>query len=321
MLRYLDAGGRALMRPDEPGAIPDSAVWVDLLDPDSEELATAAEFVGVDLPTRADMEEIEASSRTYREGEARIMTATLVSAAGREMPQDGPVSFVLNANRLVTVRYHEPRPFDSYLARLGRRTDEPCSGADVLTGLLETIIDRSADILEEAGAGLETISQELFTSRATKKSAQVTEVYDDLLTRIGLIANRVGKVQQSLLSLNRVLGFARLQDDATIENERLDIVREDLKSLIEQEGYLNNKVAFLLDATLGFISSAQNSIINLFSVIAVIFLPPTLVASIYGMNFEIMPELDWTFGYPYALALMAVVAIGPFLFFKRMNWL
>lgn len=319
MLRILEPGST---RPREIAAdekLPANAIWIDLCNPGPGEEEKVETLLGHDIPTREEMEEIEASSRLYRDNGASVMTATLVSVSEQRMPVEGPVTFVLTGERLVTVRYHSPRPFETYVKIMNRKP-EPKTGADVLVGLLETIVDRLADILEEAGGRLERVSTTLFESRETMRTAQQSETYESLLTEIGLSSSRIGKAQQSLNSLNRLLGFAHLSDDAGAAGA-LEDLRADLKSLIEHNTYLEGRISFLLDATLGFINTAQNKVMNLFSVLAVIFLPPTLVASIYGMNFEIMPELDWAFGYPYALGLMVIFAIVPYLYFKHRNWL
>lgn len=320
MLRILEPGSARPREIAEGDDLPAAAIWIDLFCPAAQEESRVEALLGHDIPTREEMEEIEASSRLYRDSDASVMTATLVSVSEQRMPVEGPVTFVLSGERLVTVRYHAPRPFETYVKALERRPI-PESGADVLVGLLETVVDRLADILEESGARLEEVATTLFESRETMRSAQQSETYEALLTKIGVNSSRIGKAQQSLSSLSRLMGFVRLPDKAGDTPASVEELRSDLKSLIEHNSYLEGRISFLLDATLGFINTAQNKVMNLFSVLAVIFLPPTLVASIYGMNFEIMPELDWAFGYPWALALMAVFAVVPYLYFKHRNWL
>ena len=320
MLRILEPGSSRPREIEAHDPVPAAALWIDLLAPTPAEEDKVEALLGHDIPTREEMEEIEASSRLYRENGASVMTATLISVSEQRMPVEGPVTFVLSGERLVTVRYHEPRPFETYVKTIARK-GAPKTGADVLVGLLETIVDRLADILEDSGARLEEVSTTLFESRETMRSAQQSETYEALLTKIGVNSSRIGKAQQSLSSLHRLMGFVRLPEGAGESAGAVEELRADLKSLIEHNAYLEGRISFLLDATLGFINTAQNKVMNLFSVLAGIFLPPTLVASVYGMNFEVMPELGWTLGYPWALGLMVFFAVVPYLYFKHRNWL
>lgn len=320
MLRILEPGASHVREIDRGQAIPSGSIWIDMLSPGDEEEARVEALLGHDIPTREEMEEIEASSRLYRDGGATFMTATVLAVAGHDMPLGGPVTFILTGSRLVTVRYHEPRPFETYAASLAHK-GAPRTGAGVLVALLEVIVDRLADILEEAGGVLDEVSTRLFSQQEGARTGELSETYDAILRQIGRSNSRVATAQESLMGLNRMLGYVRLPENAGIDPDDVETLRQDLKSLIDHNAYLHGKVAFLLDATMGLINIEQNSIIKIFSVMAVIFLPPTLVASIYGMNFEVMPELDWQYGYPLALGLMVLFAIGPYWFFKKMKWL
>jgi magnesium transporter len=237
--------------------------------------------------------------------------------------RSSPVAFILNGTRLVTVRYHQPRAFDTFAAR-AQKVDLGCmSGLTVLTALLDAVIDRIADILERAAQDVEAISREVFAEKTTK--LRRSKDFHAILRGIGRKADLVSGIRDSLATLQRMLGFlghvtARDKTDKEARAVTKTLVR-DTTSLIDHAQFLSQKITFLLDATLGMISIEQNGIIKIFSVAAVIFLPPTLVASIYGMNFEHMPELQWLWGYPYAIGLMIVSAIVPYLFFKNRGWL
>lgn len=310
----LEAGGLA---PEPAG--PEAALWVDLVNPGREELSRLAALIGAEPPTREEQEEIELSSRLYVENGVAVMTALLPAYTESERAQIGPVSFMLSPQRLVTVRHHDPRPFETYPKRAGKAALPCSSAATALIGLIEEIIDRLADITELAGRRIETLSLKTFEA---EKAAG-----GDLrgaLKEIGRLDGRVAQLRDSLVTMERLLGFlAPVLDHQRAGKDAKTILKSqlrDVRTISEQAGYLMQKTAFLLDATLGLISVEQNGIIKIFSVVAVVFLPPTLVASIYGMNFEWMPELGWRWGYPAALGLMALSAAAPLIYFKRKGW-
>lgn len=302
----------------------DAIVWVDLLNPTKEEEAAIETVFAIAVPTREEMEEIEISSRLYVEDGGYFMTANLPSQTEGEKPEMSPVTFVLAAKRLITVRYHEPRAFKTFPLR-AEKVATGCTSADtILLGLLEAIVDRLADILEKAGRDIEAISRDIFEATATKASRRDRD-FQELLKSIGRKEDLASSVRDSLTSLQRVAGFLAHAATQTKMGKdtraRIKTLARDVLSLADHATFLSQKISFLLDATLGMISIEQNAIIKIFSVAAVIFLPPTLVASIYGMNFELMPELKWAVGYPFAIGLMIVSAILPYLYFRRRGWL
>ncbi|MDX1606979.1 MAG: magnesium transporter CorA family protein, partial [Candidatus Competibacterales bacterium] len=270
-------------------------------------------------PTREEMEEIEVSSRLYQEDGALFMTAMILSRADTDDPRSTAVTFILSDARLVTLRHDEPRSFRLFAARAQRYQSDMRRGELVLTGLLEAIVDRTADILERVGSDLDAVSREVFAPPRRGRD------FHESLRRIGRIGDLGSKVQESLISIARLLTFYNQTLDTGKGSKelrgRIKTLSRDVQSLTDHASFLSSKISFLLDATLGMINIEQNAIIKIFSVVAVIFLPPTLVASIYGMNFALMPELGWRFGYPWALGLMVVSAILPFWFFKRRGWL
>lgn len=306
--------------PAPDAAFPPDTVWVDLIAPtEAEEQAVERRF-HVDIPTREAREEIESSSRLYEQKGAALMTATLVRRADTPRPESAVVSFVLSGGVLVTVRYEELKPFDSYLHHAMRQPAVSPSAESVLAGLLDAIVDRLADILEGVGTALDEVSQEAFAREAPSRGRELQA----LLGRVGRSGDLISKVSESLISLTRVITFARQLDAVRTHKTaaaRFKTVAQDAASLNDHAGFLNSKVGFLLDAIFGMISIEQNATIKMFSVVAVIFLPPTLIASIYGMNFAHMPELDWLYGYPLALAAMVVSAIVPYALFKLRGWL
>jgi magnesium transporter len=305
----------------ERGEVPDDVVWIDVLRPTSEEARAVERALGIEMPTREEMREIEASSRLYQEGDGTFMTATVMTRTETEMPEAGAVTFILAGDCLVTLRYTEPQPFSSFAQRAQRQTALRPSGEMVLVGLLDAVVDRLADILELVGADVDRLSHDVFTGRA-KGTAQPD--FNAILQRIGRDGDLTSKGRESLVSLSRLLTFVTTKTETPALRDaipRIAILSRDVQSLADHATFLSNKVNFLLDATLGMLSIAPNDIIKIFSVAAVVFLPPTLIASIYGMNFEAMPELHLAFGYPLAIILMIVSAVLPYLYFKHRGWL
>jgi magnesium transporter len=308
----------------EPGGIArENIVWVDLIHPTKEEEAQVEAFLGVDVPTRDEMEEIEPSSRLYEEEGISYMTAVLVSRAHTDEPENLSVSFLLAGNTLITVRYSEPAPFENYRRRIERQPPNPLRGDILYLGLMDTIIDRLADILETVNRKIDALSHEIFRAPANAKQKPP---YKEVLRQIGRQGDLTFKARDSLVSIQRMLTFFQqtLESGNPERKELMSRVKTQLKDVIginDYASFVAGNINFLLDATLGMISMDQNATIKIFSVVAVVFLPPTLIASIYGMNFQHMPELSWHLGYPMALALMLLSAFLPYKLFKRNGWL
>jgi magnesium transporter len=305
------------------------SVWVDLCDPTPAEIASVERVFGIETPTREEMLEIEASSRLYTENGFLVMTAPILHRASAEIPESGTVTFILLPGTLVTMRFVDPLPFAVFGRRAERNPGMASSAQAVLLGLLESITDRLADVLELAQADMERVSRDIFATRAAalggkaeqgaiRKSPDLKE----LLRRIGRVGDLATKARDSLLGLSRIAVFLAAQAELKKDiKARIKTLSRDLGSITDHANFLAGKVNFLLDATLGLINIEQNAIIKIFTVAAVAFLPPTLIASIYGMNFEFMPELHWAHGYLFAIFLMVVSAIVPIWYFRRRGWL
>jgi magnesium transporter len=302
--------------------LPESGVWIDLHKPTPDEDHAVERLAGVAVPTREDMQEIEISSRLYVENGARYMTAALMCQSETERPQITPVTFILANHRLVTVRYDAPRPFTLVENKLARNCVAGINGETVFLELLDAVIDRCADILERAGAEVDAVSAEIFEPSPARGHAPI---YSQILLTIGKKGDLTSKVRESLVSIGRMVSFAAVESEAgrwsKEQKAQLKTMQRDVSSLTDHASYLSNKITFVLDAMLGVVNLEQNNIIKLFSVMAVVLMPPTLIASIYGMNFKMMPELDWPHGYPFALLLMIVAAVLPYMFFKWKKWL
>lgn len=319
---YVNLGDR-LQAPEGALERADDVIWVDLFDPTADEEAAVEARLGVSLPSREDMEEIEISSRLYQEDGAVFMTANLPAQTDQDHPVMAPVTFILAGRRLITVRFHEPRAFVTLPLRAAR-ADLGCgNGEAVLVALLEAIIDRLADVLERAGREIEATSRGVF--RHKNAAEAVSRDFQAMLEEIGRKGDLISNIRDSLATLERLIGYLghvalQRKSDADIR-ARVKTLARDARSLNDYVSFLSQKTTFLLDATLGMVTIEQNAIIKIFSVAAVAFLPPTLIASVYGMNFEVMPELSWPWGYPLALGLMALSAVLPYLYIKRRGWL
>ncbi len=310
---------RAAAEPGEPP--PEAAVWIDLIQPSLPEDKLVERMLGIAVPTREEMQEIEVSSRLYVENGARYMTATLMCHSDTASPKTTPVTFILAGHRLVTVRYDEPRPFAMVEHKLGRQCPPRISGETVMMDLLDAVIDRAADIQERVGAEIDQISHTIFEPDADMEPPS----YNDILKALGRKGDLTSKVRESLVSIGRLLLFLSHEAEAmkwTKETRaQLQSMQRDVLSLTDHASYLTNKITFLLDAMLGVVNIQQNNIIKIFSVAAVVLMPPTLIASIYGMNFKHMPELELHYAYPIALISMVLAAILPYMFFKWKKWL
>lgn len=305
---------------DEGGAVPANAIWLDLLDPTIEERRAVEQALGLEMPTRADMEEIEISSRLYQEDNNLFMTAMVLAQTESDSPTTGAITFVVTPEKLVTIRYIDPQPFRTFSLRCERAVVTALRPDTVMMQLLDVVIDRMADILEKTGQDVETVSHDIFDPESTVRT---NKDFQEVLRRLGRKHDITGKIRESLLTLARVMTFlAQAFDKAHKEAKQHNkTLTRDVQSLQDHTSYLTNKIAYLQDATLGLINNEQNNIIKIMSVAAMVFLPPTLFASIWGMNFDHMPELSSSWGYPVSIAVMILSAVLPYLYFKRRGWL
>jgi len=322
MIGYVLTGSR-LQPVEQPLQRLDELVWLDLHNTSSEHIAVLEQRLGIDIPTEDEMAEIEISSRLYHEQDVFFMTATLPAQSDDDDAIMAPVSFVLSRQLLITVRTTTPRAFATFPTRAAQVDLELSSPGSILLRLLEAIVDRLADILERASRDIDVISLRIFDQVEQNPGAKSS--YQDVLRQLGRKGDLVSDLRESLMGLSRVSSYLTLvakDINATrSEREHLKTLHRDIQSISEHAGFMTQKVTFLLDATLGMINIEQNATIKIFSVLAVIFMPPTMIASIYGMNFAHMPELSWPWGYPLALLLMLLAAIMPYWYFKRRGWL
>ena len=325
MLNIYVARPQGLVRAElpEPIVVPDGAVWIDLLEPTIAEEKAIEEHLRVEVPTREEMKEIEASNRLYEDNGALYMTATVAAKLDTDQPVSTAVTFILVGNKLVTNRYLDTKPFQQFVTYAQTHPASCQSGVSILAGLMEAFIERIADILERVGADLDGISSNIFARHGSNTPS--SRDLRSLIERIGFSGELNSRARESLVSLGRLLMFAQqtnVQDIPKELRERFRSTSRDILSLSDHSSFLGSKISFLLEATLGLISVEQNNIIKIFSVAAVLFLPPTLIASIYGMNFHLLPDLPGQYGnFFFSIGLMVASMGITYWVFKRKGWL
>ena len=302
---------------DSPLSIPDNAVWIDLLEPTHEQEKAVEEFLCMQIPTREEMSEIELSNRLYQEHGTYYMTATMVTKVDSGTPETHAVTFMLTNHTLVTIRYIDATSFRRFSAGATKLPVADHDGFTIFLGLIEAIVNRMADILERLDREIDRITNDIF--RNTEQPMNKKVDYQMVLDRIGRCGGLSSKVHESLVTFGRVIEFASHHKKLHHADyqEQISAIRKDISGLSDHGIYLTGRVNFLLDATLGMISIQQNAVFRVLSVASLIFLPPTLVAGIYGMNFKFLPELEWQYGYPLALMLMLFAAILPLVYLKQ----
>ncbi len=310
---------------DLKGRAAEGAIWIDLINPSKEEEAAVEKALGFDIPTKGEMRDIEDSARFYESRGAIYMTAIIVAGVSVQRPIRSPVTFILTPKHLLTVRETDTLPFKTFEEKCARLPNAHATSDLLFTSILEQITQRIASVLESVTNDLDKVVVELFDGEATPQNQKRPKLnLQFTIERLGRHTALLAKLRESLLSINRLLTFFRqsaaawLNDGARTNLKSLD---RDVHSLTEYAAHLISEVGHLQSATFNLISYEQNQIIKVFSVAAVLFLPPTLVGTIYGMNFEKIPELKWAFGYPMALVLMVISAIIPFYWFKLKGWL
>ena len=314
----------------EPGGrIPDGAVWLDLNDPTPDEAAAVEASTGLRVPSRAALAEVENSSR-LRRLKGGLSLSTPMITFERSDSQLKPLGLMLTKDHLVTIRFHELRGFASAAKRIAEG-DGSVSPSEVFLVVLEELVDNLADALEDMATELDTLSSRIFDFDVRGPDRRRLEsppprrrdlALRRILHGISRRGKALGKIRASLLGLERIVPFVSAACDGLglPEDGRFETIKRDIESLDEFETRLAENVQFLLDAALGLINIEQNNVFRVLTVVSVVGVPPTLIASMYGMNFKHMPELDWTYGYAYALTLIVVSALAPIIYFRMRGW-
>lgn len=300
--------------------VPEDAIWIDAVAPDRAERQALEADLGLPLPTREAMVEIEQSSRVYRRDGALIMTIPVLWKVMEEAAETTPVALVRAGDRLVTLRFAEPQALMTFIQKMDASTT--VRDADgMMLAIFDALIDRLADNLEHVGGRMSAISREVFRATAPGPSNPMAPDLEGILRQIGRLMDITGLAAESLVVISRVLSSAGVDLKRGEHKQMHKSLQRDARQLSDHANSLSGKGTFLLDATLGLINIEQTNVMKIFSVIAAFFLPPTLVAGIYGMNFRVMPELGWDLGYPFAVLLMLASALVPYWIFRRKGWL
>ncbi|MDR3536760.1 MAG: magnesium transporter CorA family protein [Acetobacteraceae bacterium] len=299
------------------------AVWIDLVAPTDQERQAVAGAIGRAVPTEAELSEIETSSRLNFVDDVFVLSMPLI-ARDTDRIRGVPGGFVLSQDRLVTVRFAPHLIFDRYADRETTNAVHGRSSVYLFAGLMEALIDRAADGLEQVRSEMEAVSGRIFRKDATWANKHEDAILRDTLATLGRIGETISLIRESQVAADRIIPYVERSSVAWVPpevRERLRIMHMDVHSLTDFDTHLNDKLQFLLDATLGFINIAQNNVMKVMTIASVVGVPPVLVAGIYGMNFKNMPELDWVWGYPYGLALIVITAFIPLAWFKWRNWI
>jgi magnesium transporter len=300
-------------------------VWLDLVSPTPDESARAETMIGATVPTLADLTEIEASSRLRNRNGVLTMTAPSSAPHPAEDASPSPIGFVLSRGMLATIRFAPLPAFEAVADSIAAGRTVPANGVEVFARINEEMVDRIADGLERLAEELGAVSASAFhrEDRQDRKPIRTSKALRAQLRHIGRLGNRLSEVRDGLLGLGRVVAFAEQFGCDASQGDlkaRLKSVRRDIASLNDYEEHLANKVQFVLDALVGLIGIAQNEVFKVLTIVSIAGIPPTVVAGVYGMNFKYMPELNWPWGYPFGLAMVALSTIIPLIWFKMRGW-
>ncbi len=322
MLSAYLPGARGLEPHEVRGELPAGALWFDLLRPSPDEEHRIEQALRIEVPTPEEMRAIETSNRLYEESGALYLTATVLFRADTDHPETTQVTFILTEGALVTSRYADLRSFKDFSAYAATHATACATPLQLLLGLLNAIVNRLADGLERVGADIDATSLQVFPRGRSARSRGHN--YQQELQQIGGSGDVVSRARESLVSLARLLAFLQESEGAHITPEArasLRTVTRDVAALSDHATFLVGKAQFLLDATLGLVTIDQNNILKIFSLVAVLLLPPSVIVGFFGMNFAYVPWLHERWGVWGAIGLMLVTALGPYLYFKRKGWL
>ena len=298
-----------------------SDIWYDLLNPSRDEMS------------RAEASTVSSCRRGRSLAKSKIPAGFPKSMAFLSMPfvtsahaiddPPSPIGFVLSDKVLVTLRFAELRSLEAVSMSL-KEGKKITTSSDVLACLMDQMVDTSSDLLEKIGGELDALSRGIFPStKGRHRKLKSNAAFRGILVDVGNAGERLSHIRAGILGLQRIIPFVISKERSWIGSTTVSDLKSaqtDLMSLADYETQLYGKVQFLLDAVLGFITTKQNDIFQVLTVVSVAGIPPTLIASIYGINLKNMPELNWAWGYPYALALIALSTIVPLLWFKWRGW-
>jgi magnesium transporter len=328
MLTMYDAQGTVLPAGFDGRGLPGGVVLIDLLRPDPAEIAYVQRVTGLTLPTSARMSEVEVSSRLAMQRKTLQVTSPIVYRTDTVAVNTSPVGFMLSEKLLITLRFVDLKSFDDFLSQKPLHVSDPAQApVEIFLGLLETIVDRMADAMEQIGVDLDHVSEHIFRPETqpniTTKPTRVERRLTRALKTVGQNGDHTSHARDSLLGLGRLVAYVGTHAGDSLHNGarvRLDTLKADIQSLNDYENRLSDKVQFLLDSTLGFINIEQNRTFKLLTIFSVIGIPPTFVVGLYGMNFKDMPEVNWDHGYALGWAMILLSIIVPTVWLRVKGW-
>ena len=327
MLRLYSTGSCSPLEFDSRReTLPPSTNWIDAFEPTKDEIAFLETVLDVAIPTLESLEEIESSSRLSTVGDAILMSLSVAVADDAGFWRTSPIGFVLTEACVLTVRFARLNSLGSLSKQLAEKGNTAAGGLGATITILEILIDYLADLLEMTEKDLVGVSRKVFAGDADRlrrqKQHQSSALMRETMRTIGRSGELVSTISQSLLGLNRmvpyIIGHAPYVEES--DKKRLDVVAQDARSLNDYDQHLTDKAQFLLDTLLGLTNIEQNNVFRVLTVVSVVAIPPTFFASMWGMNFKSMPELDWSYGYTLALSVIVASAVLPALWFKVKGW-
>jgi magnesium transporter len=301
------------------------AIWIALRSADPDEIDRVQRATGLTIPSEADLSEIESSSRMSSRDGTLYLSMPLV-----QMVDDGPrgvaAGFVLSPDRLITIRFSPSQIFDAYAEHLPRGSATAGCSAEIFVGLLEALVDRQADVLEKVRADLDIISHAIFAMGVKQEGGRKGEdaTLRRTLGQLGRIGDLISHVRDTQVGAARIVPYVETTAADWLPKAllpRLTTLRQDIASVSDFDTHLNDKLQFLLDATLGFINIAQNNVMKVMAIASVVGIPPVLIAGVYGMNFKNIPEYDWAWGYEWGWGLIILTTLIPLAVFRWRKWI
>jgi magnesium transporter len=301
------------------------AAWIDLQNASPEEVDRIEQATGLHVPSEVDVSEIETSSRLASRDGALYLSMPLIGFGG-DGPRSVSAGFVLSPDRLITVRFAPSKIFDTYYDHLPSGTTTVEAAAHIFVGLMEAIVDRQADMLEQIRADLDTISHAIFAMGVNQEGGRKSEdaILRRTLGQLGHLGDLISHVRDTQVGAARIVPYVETMAAEWLPKlltPRLTTLRQDIASVSDFDTHLNDKLQFMLDATLGFINIAQNNVMKVMAIASVVGIPPVLIAGIYGMNFKNIPELDWRFGYAWGWGLIILTTLIPLAVFRWRKWI
>lgn len=298
---------------------PDDALWVDMLHPAPEEMAWLQKQVSIALPSPDEMTEIQVSSQTYADEHGMVITTPVIAGTDSKDYQIGAVSFILTPSLFISIRQVDPSAIRHFGEKFQSKVSDFLSPGKIFLGLMDMLTDRSVDVLEKIGDRADLLSAQIFKDQTAHQTT-----LQQTLRQIGQTGELLGQLRNAMAGTERGMMFLighseTILDKAGIAQART--VQRDIHSLGLHADALQQRIVFLLDAILGVINIEQNNVVRVFTVASTAFMPPMLIASLYGMNFQFMPELSWHVGYPLAVVAMLASALLPLAFFRRKGWI